>query len=480
MAESNGQRGIIDVSTLRDAIQGPRLSTDEKYQSFLKDQEWFNKPIQPINVETAPVYYVEMTRDEREIHNIVIEFTNAANFKKTRAIPPTLEVLSKYEGWGGLQTPEVKKLYEVPGVRSALERYIKIYDTDEKMGTRKNSKTNEEENFSLRTAKSREQVLKCRENIRNDIKKDVLKGYKQRGKSTENKETLNLKAREAEQIAFTLLYLGNTFESLDSKYNDMGRIRASECMNDLVNIPIKFAMDPMDVLLDSLKKDRAGAMPHGRLGEWAYNQALASNGGNAPSIESVQFIADENNPRSKNDFWRVSSLGKNDKKEETHRIIIPECYPRDLVKSLWEESEANVVDKKVKLIDFLRKGEEIPWNNVSDSMWIEYSLKIGKAGVLSDTLLGKNPIKWGDNDTVGDWIQTTQNALARFGLRNADSVKRWMLYASMGIDSKNRAPKLRDQNRKLDILSNFGPKVSNYLQWNKLLFPWDQINPLWY
>lgn len=470
MAETNGQRGMIDVSTLRDAIQGPRLSTNEKYQSFLRDQEWFNKPIQPINVETAPVYYVEMTRDEREIHNIVIEFTNAANFKKTRAIPPTLEVLSKYEGWGGLQTPEVKKLYEVPGVRSALERYIKIYDTDEKMGTRENQKTHKEENFSLRTAKSREQVLKCRENIRKDIKKDVLKGYRQQGKPIENKETLNLKAREAEQIAFTLLYLGNTFESLDSKYNDMGRIRASECMNDLVNIPIKFAMDPMDVLLDSLKKDRAGAMPHGRLGEWAYNMAVESNNGNELSVENIHFMVDEN--RNLKDYWRVSNGGKD--------IIVPECYPRDLLKSVWEEITANEGEVKTKLIDYLRAGKEIPWNNVSDSMWIEYSLKIGKAGVLSDTLLGKNPIKWGDNDTVGDWIQTTQNALARFGLRNADSVKRWMLYASMGIDSKNRAPKLRDQNRKLDILSNFGPKVSNYLQWNKLLFPWDQINPLWY
>ena len=468
MAEANGQRGIIDVSTLRDAIQGPRLSTDEKYQSFLKDQEWFNKPIQPINVETAPVYYVEMTRDEREIHNIVIEFTNAANFKKTRAIPPTLEVLSKYEGWGGLQTPEVKKLYEVPGVRSALERYIKIYDTDEIMGTRKNSKTIEEESFSLRTAKSREQVLKCRENIRNDIKEDVLKGYKQRGKLTENKETLNLKAREAEQIAFTLLYLGNTFESLDSKYNDMGRIRPSECMNDLVNIPIKFAMNPMDVLLGTFSKEGSEVLLYGKFGEWAYNMAVESNNGKKLSVENVHFMADENkNPK---DYWRVSNGGKD--------IIVPECYPRDLVKSVWEEVTANEGGEKIKLIDYLRAGNEIPWNNVSDSMWIDYALKIGKAGVLSDTLQGKLPIKWGDVDAIRDWVQNTLGALAKFELREADSVKRWMLYASIGIDSKSREPKFNNPSMRATVLVALGPKRNNYLDYDKLLFPWDRRK--WY
>lgn len=450
---------------LGETLKGPQLSKDEKYQSFLRDQEWFNKPIQPINAETAPVYYVEMTRKEREIHDIVIEFTNAANFKKTRAIPPTLEVFSKYEGWGGLQTPEVKKLYEVPGVRSALERYIKIYDTDEKMGEREIQKNHIPEEFSLRTAKSREQLLVCRERIREDIKKGVLIGYKQQGKQIENKELLDLKSREAEQIAFTILYIGNTFESLDSKYNDMDRIRPAECMNDLINIPIKFAMDPMDVLLDSLKKDRAEAVPHGRLGEWAYNMAIESNHGKKLSIENVHFMVDENkNPK---DYWRVSNNGKD--------IIIPECYPRDLLKSVWEEVTANEGEVKTKLIDYLRAGKEIPWNNVSDSMWIEYSLKTGKAGVLSETLLGKNPIKWGDNDAVGDWIQTTQNALARFGLRSADSVKRWMLYASVGIDDKVREPKLRDKGRKLGIKSRFGPLTGNYLSHEKLFFPWDKI-----
>lgn len=479
---------------LGEALRGPQLSKKEKYIAFLDGQEWFNSPSQPINVEAPPAYYVDMTKHERSIHNITIEFTNAANFKKARTVPPNLEALSKYEGWGGLQTPEVKKLYEVPGVKKALERYIQIYEADEPMGKRKNQKTREDEDYSLRTAGNRTEVFECRKTVRKELKEEVVNGYKKLGSSMDddsrkglskrglltimedkNKELLDLKCREAEQIAFTLLYLGNTFESLDSKYSNMGRVRSSNCMNDLVNIPIKFAMNPLDTLLGTLNKGGSGVIFYGRLGEWAYNQALASNGGNALSIESVQFIADENNPRSKNDFWRVSSLGKNDKKEETHRIIIPECYPRDLVKSIWEEAEANVDKKKVKLIDFLRKGEEIPWDRVSDSMYIDYALKLGKAGVISDILQGKIPIKWGDNDTVGEWIQNAQNALARFGLRNADSVKRWMLYASVGINFKTREPKLRDQNRKLQIKGQMGQFTGNYLPHNKLFFPWDQM-----
>lgn len=486
MAEQSTGRDF--GNQLVEALRGPQLSKDEKYMAFLGGNEWFNKPTQPVNPEAAPSYYVEMTKSEREIHDLVIEFTNAANFKKARAVPPTLEVLSKYEGWGGLQTPEVKKLYEWPGVRKAMEIMVKAYSDDQPLAVRiketRDGSVNE--GYSLRTAKNRGEVLKCREKVRDQIQSDVARGYLSLGNNIDqtsrhnlsnrgllnmgrmggDPELLKLKAREAEQIAFALLYLSNTFESLDSKYNDMGRNRAPSCMNDLVNIPIKFAMNPLDTLLGSFAKDSSEVVLYGRFGEWAYNMALQSNNSKPPSIENVHFMADENkNPK---DYWRVSNNGKD--------IIVPECYPRDLVKSLWEEVSVDTGGRtRTKLIDFLKNGEEIPWDKVSDSMYIDYALKLGKAGVISDILQGKIPIKWGDNDTVGDWIGNAQSALAKFGLRNADSVKRWMLYASVGIKPTSREPRLRDQNRKLQIKAQFGVMTGNYLPHDKLFFPWDKL-----
>ncbi len=128
------------------------------------------------------------------------------------------------------------------------------------------------------------------------------------------------------------------------------------------------------------------------------------------------------------------------------------------------------------LLDLIRQSYDgsISWDNVEgEDMWGTYGFRLGKAGAIWDLLQGKSLIRWGEYENVGLWIQDTNNALSQFGLTRESSVKRWILYASTGIDPKKREPRLRDRTRKLHILGQLGPRLGNYLPHDKLLFPWD-------
>lgn len=461
-------RTVIDVDTLRDAIQGPRLSTERRFQKFLNSTQYFNKAPDPIRTEAPPSYYVEMTEQEQDEHEIQIEFFTAAKYKKSPppGMPPTLETLSKCpEMNGGLATQESAQLYYMPGVRKTLELYVKYFDSDEILANR----TNEDgtiEGYSLRTANNREEVTLCREVIRDRILDDVKQGLVDRGQSDLSDDEIETRARVAEQSAFAMGYVGGLFEGMDSKWNNMGRVRAGACFNDCVSVPIKIAMRPLDQLVSTFKKGTHEIKPHGRFGLWGWKQALSSNGGRPPKIQEIKFLANEDAFKLVSDYWRVSNNGKT--------IIIPECYPRKLLGSVFEETKVSENGSDRDLLSYLRAEEEIPWDKVTDTMWSDYSSKIAAAGFLNDVLLGNIPISWGDQDKYTKWGRDVEDKLAKFNLRNADRLKRWLLYAAMGVNVDKRDPQFQNRMISLSIATAFGSNGSNYLSTDSLFFRKDK------
>lgn len=486
-ARESQSSSIGGTEALVEALFGKRLSSDEKFMELLNAEEWADDPVPPVSPEAAPPYYVDMIAAEKRIHRIRIKFENAAFFKHNRLNPPTLDTYSKYESWGGLPVAEMRLLYEVPGVKEALRSYVKLFDSNQQIGTRGDGRTT----FSLRTAENREELMVGRKMIRKEIEKVVAAGYRslyeslddsdrrkfeKRGlnimgsgdREAEGRPLLELKAREAEQIAFNLHSIGLLFESIDSQWAGDRRIRAPESTSDLVNVPLKNAMNPLDALISSFSKEPDKFSPVGKFGRWAYNMVLASNKGALSGNSTRNVVLLPEDEGNQNKFWTVD--------KRTGTLYMPECYPRQFFGSIWEETSAG----NKRIIDYLREGQEIPWDRVSESMWTDYAGKAGKAGAIWDLLDGKSIIRWGELENVLLWVQEVNKALAKFGLAKEEGVKRWILYASNpgSIKLNSRAPKLAATNTKLDILSELGSRQANYIPGGNLLFPWDGRGPL--
>ncbi len=449
-------------------ISGPRLPYERQYVKFLDSSRYFNKRFDPIRPEAVPGYYAQMSEDEQSDHELYIEFFNAANFKKIppQGLPPNLETLSKNPGFAELSTSETEKLCQIPGVYKALTIMVQNFDNDSPLGIRHNG-----EEYSLRTAKNRKEVDNCRKEIAKSIRSFVVSEYRtKRGVSFDRvneKDLIDLKCREAEQAAFALAYIGGVFDGGDSVWTDSGRQRAKSCFNDCVNVPMALAMCPMDWIVNTFKKSEDEVAPYpGKFGEWAYEQAVISNGGGELKIDNIYFISNEDDPKNGENFWRVVDGGKS--------IIVPECCPRRLIGSIFDETTVKAGGRQVPLIEFIRRGQEIPWDEVADTFWSDYGTKISKAAVISDYLQGKVPVKWGDTDFVTGWVSNIKNALSKFGLRRDDSLKRWIIYA-MGINTKKRAPELQVRSSSLRIASTLGDKGLRFVSsTNMLFFPKDR------
>lgn len=476
-----GEIGHIMGRAFSEAM-GPKLSATEKYNDFLNETKYFNEPFDK-RVIKEQTYYIQMDEQDRAEHLMFVELVNVARNKKAPnpQLPPNLDTLGN-AGFEGLALDETVKLYNKPGVRVALETIVANFDNDSPLGIRANG-----EAYSLRTASNKHEVDVCRQAISDAIKDKVIAecGSKRHevlsARKPEDKEQIERRVREAEQIAFTFAYIGGVFDSIDSEWSNIGRTRAPKCMNEyLVNVPMKLAANPMDWLLSTFKKFDSEVNPVGSFGPWAYEQATKSNGGKPLNIEEVEFIADENNPKTKADFWKVTirrtaANRRTGEEEEFHKIIVPECYPRKLLRSVFEETTVQVGEDKVPLIDFIRAGEEIPWEDVTTTMWSDFSSKAKKASVISDHLQGRVPIKWGDTDNVSGWVNNINSALSKFGLRKSASVKRWILYSTLRLRDDVRYPMLNDKTTRLAVVASLGEKDAKFLKdKNELLFAWDQ------
>lgn len=466
------QLGQIMGSALSEAM-GPKLSADEKYRDFLKNTEYFNEPFDK-RVVKEQSYYVKMSDYEKDEHLAFVEMINVGRNKKAPnpQLPPNLETLSM-AGYEQLSTHETAMLYHKPGVRIALETIVDVFDNDTPLGRRDGGEV-----YSLRTVgDNKTEVDTCRQKIRELITKSVVEeSFAKRGENLDpkkggNEEELKQKVREAEQIAFTTLYIGGYFDSGDSVWSNIGRTRSLSCMSDfLVNAPMKLMGNPMDWLVSTFKKDGGDVNVVGSFGDWAYTQALESNGGKPLNIVEVEFIADESDPETKDNYWKISVVGNDKDGKPTHKIIVPECYPRKLIRSVFEETRVKGGDL---LIDYVRQKKEIPWDQVPSNMWSEFASRLKKASVVSDHLQGNVPLKWGAVEGYGAWVKKINSALSKFGLRNEESIKRWILYATLGVKVNKRYPILRDRSDATAVPTTLGSSDAYYLPSNKLLFPWD-------
>ncbi len=503
------------VDKLSEAIHGKTLSQDEKYLEALKAEEWNNEPLQPIDARSAPDYYVDMIDKEKDNYKLRVELDNDAFKKRNGLSKPTLEALGGEIQWAGFEKGETKKLYEIPGVRRAMERIAQLTVSGQDVLKRPGP---DGASFSFLTASNKEDIQAIREYIRREIALDVigdfarassklnnkdLQNWKKRGLldlgARPNDPILEFKCRDAEQIAFNMLYLGGFFESVDSQWVNGVRVREAQIKTSLTHPAIKDAMNPMDSLIDVLGKNSGSRALTGTIEKWASVQTTESRrqrkllGVKLPffrkreKIEKGEIkkvvLLDEDRRANGNLFWTFGG-------EKGQTLYAPECYPTKLVKSVWEETTVKVTVKPPNspeyeserdLLSYLLRGEEIPWDKVSggENMWGAYGSKLGKAGQTLSLLQGGTSVRWGEYENVRLWSEAVDNALAKSGRKRDSRIKRWILYASTGINPAKRAPTLNSSGRRFDILSNLGPNKAGYLNSaQELLFPWDQFGKI--
>lgn len=460
---------------------------DAQYTNVFQQNERFNRSTMPrINKEGKdrrnwPTYYEQMSPVEQSEIDARRELVNGTFYKRFNG-GGTLEQLSKNESMKGLSTEETKRLYKIPGVKDALKVYLELFENNERLFT--HTIKGEEKEYSIREATTNDEVALYREVVQRRVRDAVVSGYSLRGKlpdsqSADFEDAVKAYSVDAEQVAFNLHYLGNTFESADSVWDNGIRIIKPSAPSECVQPAIRAAMKPLDGLVYLTLTDYKGTES---VSKWANSCVIEEK--KKLGIEKLSdydevVIVGENSSEQADKYWKVEQLpgGKT-------RLYAPEARPVKLVGSMWEETKAN--DRA--LIDYIRNGEDIPWDSseITQKVWDDYASRLDKAHKLLSFFKGEKRINFSSEGREFTWAFEASSALTDFKLADKTNYKRWIVYHSVGINlnpetnmsvklmsmlkgTRDRKPRLvqqyRTATRTVLKASNFGG--------DELFFPWD-------
>lgn len=505
------------------AIKETQLSESADYREFQNSERWCNTRLEIGTQLIRPEFWRKASEEEKRIYEYRAELSRAVQVK--RAAGFTLEGQYKNPELGGFSKTETTALYYVPGVREAMETYVKYVDNSDSEDERfRPIRTGDEgkENpsrVSVLTIQDRDDAEQIRKQIaekeiapilESRLRQEYQKEEKEIDEKALKKEAMRM-AIDAEQIAFNLFYIGNTFESLDAKFveitdkkdRDYGKtVRREELgmglmASELATPPIKFIMNPMDALVVRSARGTERLKTVGAYGEWTQKQmedalrnarVVQKNGepdyGAITEVEIVPTGSGE----EKDKWWTAKryerkvekkneQTGKKEKVTERGvRLYVPDCYPTKLMKSFWEETKMTSKEGKKSLLQFLRDEEEIPWkNSEAAGMWTDYMGSIRAVDSIWQYYKGENKIAFKKFGAFTEWRDGIERPLAEFGWYGDEAMKRWLFYSSWGVNRNSRMPIITMTNYQKDVIKySLGEKNLNYLPEKQVFFEWDK------
>lgn len=394
----------------------------EMYVRMMYDRSLYGR-WQP---EQAPLWFRELSMNEQRVEESKLQLARAAFAKSVNA--GQAEKIIEAQGDAFLVVEQMKTLYELPGVKPAMEWYVHKMLTGEPVDIGGKS-------ISWWQIPNYTEM----EMFRQAMRREVLRG------TGDGADVFDLKKLETDAIALNFLYVGHLAESLDSRYS------AYPGSKERHNVPSGILSDDLRAVLHPQEKYESKLMGNqewGHFGRWGiYNvrNALQGIGRGSLRLESAA------NP---GEFW----------KQQGDVLKVPVCYPRTTIKSFFEETTIREAGRDKPLLEYLERREPIPWNSLrgSEPWTTSYgTIKMPKALRLLDvfksskTLIDTRDLreglrKWAIDDPnvndiyvrVGYRPETGHPTIPE---REFHDIKVWAVYAGLGgvRDPKRRSPTLK-------------------------------------
>lgn len=518
-AQTNNPHDIGDAvgSAVRTVLERGRLSSEEGYAQ-LQDAERYCASPYTLQPETQ-TFYTEMPYEEKAEIKLRLELMQLVVMKKQIGV--NLEGYGKdqrmKEALTAFTKAELSNLYSIEGVRSALELYAELINDRQHYTVRRDDGSrytlfeckdrNDLEGFrsrisgcrNVRSAAGRDVALVDthlflnKQNYKKNIYEDLYDRYRTEGldHSAARKKAVR-KAVDAEQIAFNLLVLGNTFEAKDARWIDQQggyKVRVERPTlgePDMITPSLRGEMLPADSGIDKYIKQPHEIKKGGTFDPYIYaNIDKARRQHGIDKFDYIQVFPYRGDTESQDMLWQVGTTGDG----KTY-IRVPDCYPPVLIGSFYDETKIS----DVSLWEYLSQRRDIPWNSPgTQAPWRTYHDKCGAASVVIKYVMGKDKTpdidlvkKLGSSreGAIGDlepWAAEISKALIDLGLNDDDQFKRWLFYAAVGLQPNSRDPKaavspaVRDL---LSVLDSGGQFHLRYLPKGTLFFPSDKVSRL--
>ncbi len=416
------------TENLADSLK--RVSPKEERERWV-DVEYRQEFYTRFTPSLEPRFYTELSEKERRLFDARWQLARAAYFKKATAAFPEKMIENQDLILFGME--QMEKLYEMPGVRQALEWYAQKIVSDKSFWDCKNE-------LGL------EQV---RREMREFIKKNTEEIKKEK-----NKDEQDRLAKEADSVAWNWIWVSNLVESVDSRYSKSASGgRHNGLPGVLVSDDLRAVFHPQEKFENKCTKRQEW----GAFGKWGVAQmSIIENKINFNINNNVFEFKSFSSP---DQFWSARRTGDkimiDGKEKEIIEVFTPECYPTVSMKSFWEEiSFENNQGRKMSLLDFLLTNKKINWREIPSAFWVDYiPIKLNKAVKLLEYFKGRETrMEVGKPGFVKQWADPLIDVYTRLKLEKMlpgeseafHNLKIWAVYASVdGVaDTERKQPSL--------------------------------------
>jgi len=393
------------AAILADSLK--RVPTKEERERWI-DVEYRQEFYTRFTPSLEPRFYTELTEKERRLFDTRWQLARAAYYKKAYLAFP--EKLAENQDLILLGMEHMERLYNMPGVKQALEWYADVIVNKKEKVDRENKKTNKIGKINIFQCGNDVDFEAFREKMREEALGVIEKKDKD-GNLIKIKLNSDQK-KEADAVAWNWIFCSNLVESVDSRYSTSGErhgLPGALCSDD-----VRAVFHPQEKFENKSSKGQ----DWGAFGKWGSFQMkmIKNTFGNNRDDEFV-FVA----ANRVQDFWSARRI--DDKKIE---VKVPECYPTTTLRSFWEGEKLDDeefkkkinLDRKPNLLDFLLSKEEIKWEEIGSGFWVDYlPIKLSRAVKLLEYFKAKEiRMEVGKFGGVKNWADPLLEFFVRLGI----------------------------------------------------------------
>ena len=368
-----------------------------------------------------PYFYSESSSREREKWDARWRLARAAFYKKIYGAMP--DKLAENQDLIELTTEQMKLLYEIEGVKEAMNWYVGLI-------VNKNPVSLYGEQKTIYDCENGRDFLRVRAQLRKYLVKTVFRGEPRN--TPKEKQAFLMKLKSADAVAWNFVFCSNLVESMDSRYSDIkhpGRCSGGRH----AKLPPALCSDDLRAVFHPQEKFEnkcAQLLEWGAFGKWGITQmSRIVNESGLPLKEiSFRFM-----PATREDqYWQGNITGQKD--EEGKKIIdvlVPECYPGTVLTSFLEKcKDRGEEESGTPILERILMRKDINWGEIGGDPWkTSYqTVQMRKAVTVFELFMGRMKTEEG-------WTIPVLDAFRRLGLakdKNYHNIKVWGYYATEG------------------------------------------------